>query len=355
MKKSIFLTADFSKNTGGVLYDENLFYELKKSKDLEIKLVTDVCFKEEYTNVSPDFLRFCRIYNSNVKKIFSNNNVIINSRLYTRFLFFPWYKTGKNRNMILIHHHFNFMTEHGVKRVIHKFFELRFLKKAKYIVTPNRYTMDICKQYGLENKMLLIEAASLENKIYKTEEMKKKQFAFIGTVEKRKGIHYAIEAFKEFSKKYSGYELIIVGGYKEKDSYYQSLVEQVEKAGLRGLVKFTNRVSDEEKVTILKESIAFVFPSQNEGYGWVMIEAMQYGLPVVAFNNTAMPYTVNESNGYLVNNQSVKEFCQAMCLLVEDKENYMRLRDGAYKTVLSLPGKEEIEKQYVQLVELLKK
>lgn len=71
--------------------------------------------------------------------------------------------------------------------------------------------------------------------------------------------------------------------------------------GLEDVVTFVGRISDEELKSYYSRAYCFVFPSLLEGYGMVLIEAMSYGLPVIAFDNSAIPFTVkNDRNGILV-------------------------------------------------------
>ena len=115
------------------------------------------------------------------------------------------------------------------------------------------------------------------------------------------------------------------------------------------------RISDEEKKKLYSESKVLLFPSQNEGYGWVLVEAMSYGMPVVAFNNTAIPYTVNNDNGAIVENKNIREMSFRLSEIIDDSDLYKRLVYGAYKTVESLPNVEDIDLEYEQFFGTLDK
>lgn len=354
MAKIIFLTTEFDKSTGGAIYDEVLYNKISNSFHEQVKLISDDCFEMEYRNVSPNFIRFTKIYKNHYMEITDADYLILNSRLYTRLILFPWSKIKQNCKIIMIHHHFNYMTEHNLKRLIHKHFELSVLAKSDYIVTPNKYTLDICKKLKLVKNVLFIEAESLKNCKIELSKGSQKNFVFVGTIIARKGIHYAIKAFYQFYQSNKDFTFTIVGAYDKKDRYYKSLKKMIEKFDLKDAVLFTNRVTDKEKEEIYKNSFAFLFPSQNEGYGWVMIEAMQHGLPVIAYKNTAMPYTVNKNNGILVENKSIKNLASAMFTLANDNILYDKLRKGAIKTGNSLPEKFTVDKEYEQLFKILR-
>ncbi len=103
---------------------------------------------------------------------------------------------------------------------------------------------------------------------------------------------YLLEAIGQMSEKErSGIHLDIVGDLSYK-KYYKRLLSLVHLYGLEDVVTFVGRISDEELKSYYSRAYCFVFPSLLEGYGMVLIEAMSYGLPVIAFDNSAIPFTV---------------------------------------------------------------
>lgn len=347
-----FLTTKLSGLTGGVIYDEELYKKLCLKFPGEIHLIEDFSFGNEFETVKPNFRRFNKIYQKHAQEIFDCDYLIINSRLYTRFITFPWKLKG-NCKILLIHHHFNFMTHDGILRMLHKYFELGFMYHANKIITPNPYTKDIIKKIGVDKETILIEAFILKD-LHLTNHTKENVVLFVGTVEPRKGLQYGIEAFKIFSEKHPNFLLKIAGTIKP-GNYMNHLLKIVNHLNLEGKVIFLGRVDEEQKQMLYKESKCFLFPSQNEGYGWVLIEAMSYGLPVIAFNNTAMPYTVNDKNGRLVSNKNVQGMADALSKLVDDPSLYQQVVRGAIDTVKKLPDFNEIENEYQKFYKTLEK
>lgn len=339
-----FLTTKLSGLTGGVIYDEKFYSELSKYFIGSVSLIEDTCFGDEYADVSPNFVRFNKIYIKHAFEILDCDYLFINSRLYTRFLRFPW-ETNPKCKVILIHHHFDFMTHSGIQKIIHKYLELKFLRRASYIITPNPYTKDMIQALKLKNKVELLEAY-IDKAIHESSNVDKKDvISFIGTVEPRKGLHYGISAFKEFLNRHPSYIFKIAGTMKPND-YTNKLKTMVKELQIKDQVEFLGRIGESEKDKLYKESKCFLFPSQNEGYGWVIIEAMSYGLPVIAFDNTAMPYTVNNQNGRIVRNRDIDAMAQALDEVIDQPSIYDDLVRGAYKTVQSLPEEDQIVAEY---------
>ena len=81
---------------------------------------------------------------------------------------------------------------------------------------------------------------------------------------------------------------------------------------------------------------------------------MSHGIPVIAFNNSAMPYTVNNNNGRLVINKSVDGLTEALENILLNNDEFQRCRKGAMDTYINLPELEMINKEYEQFFQMLK-
>ena len=76
-------------------------------------------------------------------------------------------------------------------------------------------------------------------------------------------------------------DLLIVIGDGPKRAEWQALAKSL---GLETRVRFEGRVDEERKQQLLAASDAFVSTSEHEGFGLVFLEAMDRGLPVVAYD-----------------------------------------------------------------------
>jgi phosphatidylinositol alpha-mannosyltransferase len=110
---------------------------------------------------------------------------------------------------------------------------------------------------------------------------KQKTILYIGRLEKRKGVGYLLEAFKELSKHHQDVQLVIAG-----DGELRSRFELWVKQHRVPRVKFLGFVSDRRKHTLLNNADLFCSPAlYGESFGIVLLEAMAMGLVTVAGNN----------------------------------------------------------------------
>jgi glycosyltransferase involved in cell wall biosynthesis len=86
--------------------------------------------------------------------------------------------------------------------------------------------------------------------------------------------------------------LYLVGGFEEREHYYQSLLKEIDRLELSPYVVVTGKVADAAMPEYFRRCQVFVSMSEHEGFGVPLIEAALQGLPVAALRNTAVPETL---------------------------------------------------------------
>lgn len=226
------------------------------------------------------------------------------------------------------------MTQTGYKKLCHKILETRFLKKFNVVIHASPYVKDLSKKYIGDERSQLFQLTSFSKKIYMHYEKydnEKKDLLFMGNICKRKGLHLLIDAVNQLNiAKFNNFSLVLAGDYEDDKEYYQELKSNIDKYKLNSIVKFIGRVDGEKKDMAFRKAGIFVFPSLHEGYGIVLLEAQEYGLPIICFNNSAMPYTVKSNeNGILVDDCNVKELSNSIKLMLSNDSLREKLSKNA--------------------------
>lgn len=102
----------------------------------------------------------------------------------------------------------------------------------------------------------------------------------VSTLEPRKGHAQVLDAFEQIWKKNSEVNLLIVGRVGWKSSALQIRILNHPLFGKN--LYWLNDVSDEFLGKIYGASFGLILASQGEGFGLPLVEAMQYGKPVLA-------------------------------------------------------------------------
>lgn len=112
---------------------------------------------------------------------------------------------------------------------------------------------------------------------------------YIGRIEKRKNIERLVEAYLAVHDKIE-IPLVLVGpkGFNS-DEILKILSNKWINESTEKSIKYLSYVSNIDKLVLLKNALAFVFPSMYEGFGLPPLEAMKMGCPVLTSNVTSLP------------------------------------------------------------------
>lgn len=142
---------------------------------------------------------------------------------------------------------------------------------------------------------------------------------FVGRIAPNKRQEDVMRAFDCYKRRYDPTaRLFLVGSYDKGDSYYRTLKAYCEKMGTKD-VFFPGHISFAEILAYYSVADVFVSMSDHEGFCVPLVEAMQFGLPIVAKNTSAISETLG-GGGLLLKDNSPNEAAAAIHRLVVDKE-----------------------------------
>ena len=153
---------------------------------------------------------------------------------------------------------------------------------------------------------------------------------FLGFITELKGVFDIPDIAKKIIERNRNVKFVLAGsGEIEK---LQAIVEE---KGISQYFSFPGWVKKERKEKLLQEADLFFLPSYTEGMPMSILEAMGYGLPIVATNVGGIPQLVeNGKNGYMVEPGKIDDFAKVILELTGNDELIYRM------------GKESIEKAY---------
>src|SRR5229473_6029407 len=115
----------------------------------------------------------------------------------------------------------------------------------------------------------------------------------VGTLEPRKNHRGLIKAFAQAQKKKKGPAMLALAG--GKGWLYEQTKQVVAELKLENKVRFLDRVSDLELITLYSMADVFAFPSFFEGFGIPPLEAMACGTPVITSNTSSLPEVAGDA------------------------------------------------------------
>jgi glycosyltransferase involved in cell wall biosynthesis len=174
---------------------------------------------------------------------------------------------------------------------------------------------------GANNVQILPEVGLLEEEIanlaqYQILNSSSIRFISMGRLLHWKGFHLGLRAFAKAGL--SDAEYWIVGDGPE----WNSLQILAKDLGIAQQVKFWGRLSREETLAKLGESHVLVHPSLHDSGGWVCIEAMAAGRPVICLDLGGPATQVTGDTGLKIPaenpEQATNDLAQAMISLTDD-------------------------------------
>jgi len=117
---------------------------------------------------------------------------------------------------------------------------------------------------------------------------------YFGSNKPHKNVPRLVEAFARANLQFpaSNFQLVIAGHWDERYPQAKALVEQL---GLRDTVRFIGPVQDADLPALYGGAEVFVFPSQYEGFGFPVLEAMACGAAVVCGNRSSLPEVAGDA------------------------------------------------------------
>lgn len=160
------------------------------------------------------------------------------------------------------------------------------------------------------------------------------QFAYIGRLVFYKNLEIVIKAIKILEEKYPKIKLVIAGGGPHK----QNLEFMVNNLNLHNNIEFRGYVTQEEKLKLLSESKALVFPSLCEGFGLVILEAFAQRKPVLVSDIPPLSDIVsNENTGLVIESHDEHKWAQKLSEIIEFPDRTKKM---------GYAGREILEKKY---------
>lgn len=223
-------------------------------------------------------------------------------------------------------------------------------KRAQRIIAVSQYTKDDMVTFlnvnpekidvihhGMNRSSSEIEETNADSQadfIYNSE-IKNKYILFVGEKRPHKNISRLIEAYHLARVNHGiSHQLVIVGkSYTDYDPG-----DRIRELNLEMDVILLDYVDDGALSTLYKNADLFILPSLYEGFGFPVLEAMQYGVPVIASNVTALPEIVGHA-GLLVDPHNVTEIANAIARVLSDegmrseivKNGYQRVKKFTWK------------------------
>lgn len=161
------------------------------------------------------------------------------------------------------------------------------------------------------------------DKVVSHQKKAKVSITFMGSIDENKGIFKVLEVLKNDKSYYASKCDVNIAGIGDTDRLH-ALIQQY---GIETFVKYVGWVDEVAKEHLLATTDIYIQPSCYESLGIAIIEAMSYGIPVVATRVGGIPELIEHGvNGFLFDYNDFKQIDVFLKLLI--KEDRLRAEFG---------------------------
>lgn len=172
---------------------------------------------------------------------------------------------------------------------------------------------------------------------------------FVGRIAPNKKQQDVISAFCWYKKNINPKSrLIFVGSYNGMEKYYNRLVRYVNALQLEDVI-FTGHIKFPEILAWYRAADVFLCMSEHEGFCVPLVEAMYFGVPVIAYGSCAIPYTMGGS-GIVTDSKDPAETAMLIDRVVSDESLRKAIVEGQKKRLEDF-SYEKIKKLFAQQLE----
>lgn len=275
-----------SKYIGGVGNYSELIYKGLQNKNINLKKLS----KEDSLIKKPLPFSYYYYYQFDLKRLL-NQQQYKDSDIFHALTVNECLHIPKNKSVVSILDFipFNEKNETIVKRIFAKSYDkcIKSAIKCERIITINSdVKMNLNQKYGAELDKIEVIPPPIDSKFYPIK--KESDELVIGTLSvlsKRKRVDILIKSFLEANVENSK---LLIGGNGPELENLKKLANNDER------IKFLGYIPNEKMNKFYNSLDAFAFPTELEGYGMPIVEAMACGKPVITLEDGEIPSNIKD-------------------------------------------------------------
>ena len=178
----------------------------------------------------------------------------------------------------------------------------RYVKESFGIITISEFTKkEFVKYFNFESSRIGVVKPSIERKIFYKRSKREinifkanyniyhEYFLTVGNLEPRKNYSRLLKAYVNLPKEITDkYALIIVGAGSWKNKLLTQKIRNLKVRGFN-IYHFVNTIQENDMPALYSGAKLFIYPSEYEGFGMPILEALACCIPVLTSNISSMP------------------------------------------------------------------
>ena len=204
---------------------------------------------------------------------------------------------------------------------------------VKFVIINSKNQLDLFRKFRFFKKEKLLQinnTLKINDKKFKKIDFKKNNI-YLGVVarlDKQKKIEKLIRIIHLLKNKDKNYYLNIIGDGPEK----KNLLNLSKKLDVKKNINFKGFVQNNKIQKYLKEMDIFIFPSEDEGLPFSILEAVNNGLPVIAADSGGISENFkNKKEMFVLKDTSLHEYINSIHKFVNNPKLAQKMRINSFK------------------------
>jgi len=223
----------------------------------------------------------------------------------------------------------------------------RAAERSDLIIAVSQFTAtQVSALLGVESARLRVIPHGVRIPPIRPRRPRERMILHVGAIQRRKNVQRLVLAFEQVSPEW---RLVLAGssGFGAGE-----ILDQIRVSPRRKEIEVLGYVPAGELADLYSRAGIFAFPSQDEGFGMPVLEAMAWGVPVVASNRSALPEVCGDA-AILVDPLDTEDIAHALRTLMEDRLLGERLVERGLKRAATFPWARAVEETWQVYRELL--
>lgn len=205
-----------------------------------------------------------------------------------------------------------------------------------YLTGANQADLIVClteveqKKYRQLNRntTYIYNPLTISNKNKLVSTLTEKIIVFVGRlIMETKGLDYLIKIAQKLE---DGWKIVVAGDGPDKEKFSK----MIKNNNLEDKIILKGKLENEQLTKLYLSGSIFISTSRWEGFGLVITEAMNFGLPVVSFDNTGPREILkNGEFGILVEKNNIEQFINNLLILTSNIEKRKKLQQKSLERV----------------------
>lgn len=259
---------------------------------------------------------------------------------------------------VVIHQHNKGMSAY-VDRPLYRFLLPLVYRNTKVMLLSERLYPDIERVVDREQLLICHNGIpALDNIPYKEQNVRKElspgqeteaaHILFLSNLIESKGVFVLLDALTILKDRGFSFICDFVGA-ESKEIDAETFVREVKKRSLEGMAVYHGSRYGSAKQEFFRKAAIFAFPTYEDCFPLVILEAMQYSLPVISTIEGGIPDMVKDGeNGITVRPKDVQGLASAMAKLLDDKSLAKEMGHRARAIYEDLFTEEKFENNFIE-------